>query len=119
MRLASIPLGLMIVYGKLISVAIPPSSCKFSKLNSSVFSVNSWNPFRSTSITTAAQPKAIALAGDGTIFIAEINTIEAFRENQRVFHETPKGAPSVVAAYNDLIAIGGEVRVTFVPYFAI
>ncbi|KAF8182076.1 WD40-repeat-containing domain protein [Pholiota molesta] len=60
------------------------------------------------SAATAAQPKDIAVAGDSTVFITEIGTIEAFRSNQKVFDTKPKFDPSAVAASGSLIAIGGE-----------
>ncbi|RDB29946.1 putative WD repeat-containing protein C9G1.05 [Hypsizygus marmoreus] len=58
---------------------------------------------------TSLQPKSIAVAGDGTVFVVEVNNvIEAFRSNQRVFEQASKFTPSVVAAHKALVAIGGE-----------
>ena len=63
---------------------------------------------RPASVGTAAQPKSIAVAADGTVFVSEIEHIEAFRSNQKVFDQKPKFAPSSIAASGSTIAIGGE-----------
>lgn len=60
--------------------------------------------------STAAQPKAIAVAGDSTVFVSEIGTIEAFRSNQKVYDLKPKYAPSAVAAWKTIVAVGAEVH---------
>lgn len=50
------------------------------------------------------------MAGDSTVFVAEINAVEAFRSNQKVLtHSLNKTTPSAVAAHNEIIAIGSEV----------
>ncbi|KAF9458991.1 WD40-repeat-containing domain protein [Collybia nuda] len=64
--------------------------------------------FLPASAPTSFQPRSLAVAADSTVFVAEINTIEAFRSNQRVLQETPKYAPSSVAASQSIVAIGGE-----------
>ena len=64
---------------------------------------------RPASVPTASQPKSLAIAGDSTVFVMEINTIEAFRSNQRVFQQTPKFTSSAIAASGSTIAIGDEV----------
>ncbi|KAF8068843.1 WD40 repeat-like protein [Lyophyllum atratum] len=53
-------------------------------------------------------PKSIAIAGDATVFVAELNCIEGFRSNQRVFEHAPKFVPSAIAASKTMVAIGGE-----------
>lgn len=58
---------------------------------------------------TTAQPKSIAVAGDLTVFIAEIGTVEMFCSNQKVFDLKPKYAPSTIAACDVIVAIGTEV----------
>ena len=58
---------------------------------------------------TAAQPKALAVAADATVFVVEAGGVEAVRSNQRVFELKPKFAPSAVAASGSVVAIGGEV----------
>ncbi|KIJ98804.1 hypothetical protein K443DRAFT_133309 [Laccaria amethystina LaAM-08-1] len=60
------------------------------------------------SVGTAAQPKSIAVAADGTVFVSEIEHIEAFRSNQKVFDQKPKVTPSSIAASGSTVAIGGE-----------
>ena len=72
---------------------------------------------RPASASTASQPKSLAVAGDTTVFIAEIGKIEAFRSNQRVFEQKPSFEPSAVAASGSLVAIG-EVCIQF-SYFAV
>ncbi|KAF9477791.1 WD40 repeat-like protein [Pholiota conissans] len=64
--------------------------------------------FVPASAPTAAQPKDVAVASDGTVFIAEIGVVEAFRSTQKVFDQKPSYSPSAVAASGSLIAIGGE-----------
>ena len=58
---------------------------------------------------TASQPRSIAAAPDGTVFIAEVDGIEAIRSNQRVFELKPKFTPSAVAVSGTTVAVGGEV----------
>ncbi|PPR06738.1 hypothetical protein CVT24_013047 [Panaeolus cyanescens] len=59
----------------------------------------------------AAQPKSVAVAGDSTVFIAEIGKVEAFRSNQRVLEHKPSFEPSAIAATGSLVAIGQERKV--------
>ncbi|CCL99609.1 uncharacterized protein FIBRA_01627 [Fibroporia radiculosa] len=58
--------------------------------------------------STASQPKAVAVAGDSTVFIAEVNEVEAIRFNQKVSELKPKFSPSAVAATGSIVAVGGE-----------
>ncbi|KAG5644698.1 hypothetical protein DXG03_007921 [Asterophora parasitica] len=64
--------------------------------------------FTANSVATTSQPKSVAVVGDGTVFVSEINTIEAFKSNQRVLEQVPKFVPSAIAASKSIIAIGGE-----------
>lgn len=66
--------------------------------------------FSGASISTAAQPKAIAAAADGTVFVVEVGGVEAIRNNQKVAHLATKFSPSAVGASGTLVAVGGEVR---------
>ncbi|KAK0458981.1 WD40 repeat-like protein [Desarmillaria tabescens] len=67
--------------------------------------------FTPTSLSTASQPKGIAVAEDSSVFVAEVNTVEVIRSNQKVFEITPKSAPTAVAASGNLVAVGGEQKV--------
>ncbi|RPD61277.1 WD40 repeat-like protein [Lentinus tigrinus ALCF2SS1-6] len=58
--------------------------------------------------STAEQPKAIAVGGDSTVFVAEVDKIEAVRSNQKVFDVALKYTPSAIAAAGNLVAVGGE-----------
>ena len=49
------------------------------------------------------------MAEDSSVFVAEVNTVEVIRSNQKVFEITPKSAPTAVAATGKLVAVGGEV----------
>lgn len=64
---------------------------------------------RPATFAAASQPKALAVAADATVFVAEAGGVEAVRSNQRVFELKPKFAPSAVAASGSVVAIGGEV----------
>ena len=70
--------------------------------------------FSSTALSTAAQPRSVAVVDDGTVFVVEVGNIEAFRANQRVFHEKPKYQPSAIAGSRNFVAIGGEVSVVLI-----
>lgn len=65
--------------------------------------------FSAASISTAAQPKAIAVAADGTVFVVEAGGVEAIRNNQKVAHLPTKYVPSAVGTTAALVAVGGEV----------
>ncbi|PBK89803.1 WD40 repeat-like protein [Armillaria gallica] len=67
--------------------------------------------FTPASLSTASQPKGIAVAEDSSVFVAEVNTVEVIRSNQKVFEITPKSAPTAVAATGKLVAVGGEQKV--------
>ncbi|KAJ3552698.1 hypothetical protein NM688_g4017 [Phlebia brevispora] len=60
--------------------------------------------FVQASFSTASQPRSIAIAADSTVFVAEINGVEAIRSNQRVFELQPKFTPSAVAASGSVVA---------------
>ncbi|KAH9941649.1 WD40 repeat-like protein [Epithele typhae] len=60
------------------------------------------------SLSTGAQPKGVAVAGDGTVLVAEVAAVEAVRSNQKVFELPTKFAPSAIAAMGDVVAVGGE-----------
>ncbi|KAJ7468007.1 WD40-repeat-containing domain protein [Mycena latifolia] len=64
--------------------------------------------FSEASISTAAQPKAIAAAADGTVFVVEASGVEAIRNNQKVAHLATKYTPSAVGTNGALVAVGGE-----------
>ena len=64
---------------------------------------------RQASLATASQPRSLAIAGDGTVFLAELKGIEAVRSNQKVHELETKYTPSSVAANGNAIAVGGEV----------
>lgn len=58
--------------------------------------------------STASQPRAVTVASDSTVFVAEASGVEAVRSNQKVFELKPKFTPSSVAAAGTTIAVGGE-----------
>ncbi|KAG6887804.1 hypothetical protein C0992_010656 [Termitomyces sp. T32_za158] len=64
--------------------------------------------FTPSSVSTVSQPKSAAVASDGTLFVAEINSVEVFRSNQRVLEHRPSFAPSALAALEGIVALGGE-----------
>ncbi|KAJ7269722.1 WD40-repeat-containing domain protein [Mycena rebaudengoi] len=64
--------------------------------------------FSPVSIATAAQPKAITAAADGTVFVVEATGVEAIRSNQKVAQLTTKFTPSAVGTTGTLVAIGAE-----------
>ncbi|KAF9077415.1 WD40-repeat-containing domain protein [Rhodocollybia butyracea] len=65
--------------------------------------------FAPASISLSSQPKSLAVADDGSIFVTEINsTVEVIRSNQKVFDLPTKYTPSAVAAKGTLVAVGGE-----------
>ncbi|KAF7795659.1 hypothetical protein EIP86_006824 [Pleurotus ostreatoroseus] len=64
--------------------------------------------FVQASFSTASQPKDLAVTADSTVFVAEINSVEAIRSNQRVFELQTKFTPSSVAAFGSVVAVGGE-----------
>ncbi|KIM91564.1 hypothetical protein PILCRDRAFT_810844 [Piloderma croceum F 1598] len=71
------------------------------------------NNYTPASSATASQPKSISVADDGTVFIAEINGVEAIRDNQKVFELKTSYTPSAVAASKsiNIIAIGEDKKV--------
>lgn len=72
---------------------------------------------RSASISTASQPKSISVGEDGTVFVAEINGLEAIRDNQKVFELKLSYSPNAVAAGKGIVAVGGEVRLFHHQHF--
>ncbi|EPQ52202.1 WD40 repeat-like protein [Gloeophyllum trabeum ATCC 11539] len=66
------------------------------------------NSFTPAALSLSSQPKAVAAAADGTVFVAEVNSVEAIRSNQKVSEISTKFVPSTVAAHNTLVAVGGE-----------
>jgi hypothetical protein len=59
-----------------------------------------------------SQPKSVAVASDETVFVAGITSVEAIRNNQRLFELKPSYAPSVVGAGGLVVAVGGEVSIS-------
>jgi hypothetical protein len=70
-------------------------------------------PPRPAFTLTASQPKSIAVAGDGTVFVAEVNGVEAIRDNQKVFELVAKFSAGSVAVNGSTVAVGGEVTRAF------
>ncbi|KAG5219855.1 WD40 repeat protein [Salix suchowensis] len=64
--------------------------------------------FTDASATLNSQPRSVAVSSDSTVFVTEINSIEAFRSNQKIDTHQPKYSPHAVAASGDLVAIGGD-----------
>ncbi|TCD64690.1 WD40 repeat-like protein [Steccherinum ochraceum] len=64
--------------------------------------------FTQASYTTASQPKSLAIAKDNTVFLAEVNGVEAVRSNQKLHDLKTSYTPSSVAATSTLVAVGGE-----------
>ena len=69
--------------------------------------------YRPASSKTASQPKSIAVTGDSTVFISEIDTVEAFRFNQKVFEQKPKYQPGAIAAHGSVVAVGEVCMFSF------
>ncbi|KAF9269416.1 WD40 repeat-like protein [Marasmius fiardii PR-910] len=66
------------------------------------------NGFTQASISTASQPKSIAIAEDESIVAVEINGVEVIRSNQKVFDLAPDYTPTTVNTWKQTVAIGGE-----------
>ena len=64
---------------------------------------------RPASFSTKSQPKSIAVGGDGSVFLAEINGLEVVRDNQKIFELSTSFTPSAVDVHGSLVAVGGEV----------
>ncbi|KAF9500720.1 WD40 repeat-like protein [Pleurotus eryngii] len=64
--------------------------------------------FTDASATLNSQPRSVAVSSDSTVFVTEINSIEAFRSNQKIDTHQPKYSPHAVAASGVLVAIGGD-----------
>ncbi|TBU59918.1 hypothetical protein BD310DRAFT_905676 [Dichomitus squalens] len=63
-----------------------------------------------SSFSTAAQLKAgVAVNGDSTVFVVEVESVEAVPSNQKVFDLPLKYSPSAIAASGLLVAVGGEI----------
>ena len=69
--------------------------------------------YRPASSRTASQPKSIAVTGDLTVFISEIDTVEAFRSNQKVFELKPKYQLGTIAAHGSVVVIGEVGHLSF------
>ncbi|KAF7980578.1 hypothetical protein HWV62_37755 [Athelia sp. TMB] len=69
--------------------------------------------YTAANISTASQPKSIAISPDATIFVAEINGIEAIRDNQKISELKTSYEPSAVAAISSFVAVGeaGKVHI--------
>ncbi|KAJ7461763.1 WD40 repeat-like protein [Mycena galericulata] len=94
-----------------VALAAAPGGKVFSAgYDDRVREIDGGASFSKASISTGAQPKAIAAAADGTVFVAEAGGVEAIRDNQKVAHLATKYAPSAVAgaAQGKLVAVGGE-----------
>ncbi|KZP33736.1 WD40 repeat-like protein [Athelia psychrophila] len=65
------------------------------------------------SISTASQPRSIAVAPDGTVFVAEISGVEAIRDNLKISELKASYEPSTVAASGSSVAVGeaGKVHI--------
>ena len=108
-----IPLDSMTRYGK--SRRMDRAFCVYSFWEFLLDCLDGYNFYRPATAPTSAQPKSIAIAGDSTVFVVEIGTVEAFRSNQKLFQQNPSYQPSAVDARGNLIAIGGEVRTGTLP----
>ncbi|TFK88146.1 WD40 repeat-like protein [Polyporus arcularius HHB13444] len=64
--------------------------------------------FTPATFSTGAQPKAVAVGGDSTVFVAEVDKIEAVRSNQKISELALKYSPSAIAAAGNVVAVGGE-----------
>ena len=64
---------------------------------------------RPASLSTKSQPKSIAVGGDGSVFLAEIDGLEVVRDNQKTFELSTSFGPSAIDVYGSLVAVGGEV----------
>ncbi|KAJ7717627.1 WD40 repeat-like protein [Mycena maculata] len=92
-----------------VGLAAAPSGKVFSAgYDDRVREIGAGASFSAAAISTAAQPKAIAAAADGTAFVTEAGGVEAIRDNQKVAHLVTKFAASAVGAGGKLVAVGGE-----------
>ncbi|KAH9171396.1 WD40 repeat-like protein [Lactarius sanguifluus] len=71
---------------------------------------------RASVFSTASQPKTLAAAKDGTIFVLGVDAVEAVRNHQKVADLRPWGGgatiPTAIAATGSLVAIGfGDQKV--------
>lgn len=71
-------------------------------------------------VKTASQPKDIAATTDGTVFVAEVELVEAFRSNQKVAElKLAKGVtPTAVAATGETVAVGADNNKTYLYKWA-
>jgi WD repeat-containing protein 1 (actin-interacting protein 1) len=49
------------------------------------------------------------VAQDGTVFVAEINGVEAIRDNQKLSTLATPSPPYSIAAHGNVVAVGSEV----------
>lgn len=98
------PLGLMTVFVRSKAAA----SREYTTLRAYVCIGWQWCATcgRPASSSTTSQPKSVSVAHDGTVFVAEISSVEVFRENQKVYELKPSYAPSTVGAGGSIVAIG-------------
>ncbi|KIJ61836.1 hypothetical protein HYDPIDRAFT_95700 [Hydnomerulius pinastri MD-312] len=69
--------------------------------------------FTLASFGLSAQPKSIAAAADGTVFVVQADkfgkgSVQAIKNNQALYVLTPSYTPSSVAASGDVVVVGGE-----------
>ncbi|KAL0578997.1 WD40 repeat-like protein [Marasmius crinis-equi] len=64
--------------------------------------------FTQASVSTASQPKSVAVMEDESVVVVEIGGVEVIRSNQKVFDLAPKYNPSAVNVWKSITAIGGE-----------
>ncbi|EIN08347.1 WD40 repeat-like protein [Punctularia strigosozonata HHB-11173 SS5] len=64
--------------------------------------------FTGASVSLRSQPKAVAIAGDGTVFVAGASGIEAIRDNQTLASVSSSLVGTSIAASGSLVAVGGE-----------
>ena len=77
-------------------------------------------PIRQTTLTLAGQPKALATAADGTLFIVHVEktgrtNVQAVRDNQAIYTLQPTYKAISVAASGSVVVVGGEVRCFRIP----
>ena len=65
--------------------------------------------FDSASLSTAGQPKGIAGADDGTVFVATVSAVEAAKAGKKVANLKVAYTPSSIAVSGRVVAVGAEV----------
>ncbi|KAF9788338.1 WD40 repeat-like protein [Thelephora terrestris] len=64
--------------------------------------------FTPASLTTKSQPKSLAVGGDRSVLLAEINGLEVVRDNQKISELSTSFTPSAIDVHDSLVAVGGE-----------